>query len=140
MKTTSLLIILLSVIGCTAEPPKRDAAFQTWRDPGSTLRQRADAVLILIPKGTELSRVKKVLGAQGHWSHRHGPRVFVEKSGNTVTANPSPDLDEWTFDYEVPSGVIKLQFTILTGKPSDRCKFIGVTFAEKLRPVPPIAR
>src|SRR5438093_6531026 len=64
----------LSMVGCRhALQTANDAALQMWRSPRSSLQQRADAVNKLIPQGTRIEDVERVLGRKGTWTRFRGP-------------------------------------------------------------------
>lgn len=86
-----------------------DAASRIWRSPDSSLQQRADAVMTLIPKGTSKEEVQTLLGRKGIWTHYHGP------SFDAVRNQPLPDHDYWRLVFEFPDGGVSLEFEPATG-------------------------
>jgi hypothetical protein len=70
-------MLALGLVGCRHAPhPASDAALQIWRSPDSSLEQRADAVNKLIPPGTGIEEVERVLGKKGEWTRFWDPPVF----------------------------------------------------------------
>jgi hypothetical protein len=85
-------VLALGLAGCKHTPPTRsDAALQIWRSPHSSLQQRAAAVNKLIPAGTTIEEVERMLGKNGAWMRFWDPPVF-------------------RFVYEFPDGDVSLEF------------------------------
>ena len=59
-------LLAFALVGCAES--RHQAALQVWRSPDSTLKQRADAVSKLIPKGTSKQTVICILGEDGCWT------------------------------------------------------------------------
>jgi hypothetical protein len=96
----------LSMVGCRHAPQTaHEAALQMWRSRNSSLQQRADAVNKLIPQGTRIEEVEKVLGRKGRWMRFRGPMPDDDTNHRRF-----PDYDYWRFVYEFPGGGVRLQF------------------------------
>src|ERR1017187_10503675 len=86
--------LALGLVGCRhASRTATAAALQIWRSPHYSLQQRADAVNNLIPPGTRIEEVERVLGKKGVWTRFWAPPVF-------------------RFLYEFPDGCVSLEFEI----------------------------
>ena len=85
-------VLALGLTGCRHTPhTATDAALQTWRSPHSSLQERADAVNNLIPQGTRIEEVERVLGKKGVWTRFWDTPVF-------------------RYVYEFPGGGVSLEF------------------------------
>ncbi len=101
-----IAFLALNMVGCRHAPQTaNDAALQMWRSPRSSLQQRADAVNKLIPQGTRIEDVERVLGRKGTWTRFRGPMP-----GDDINHRRFPDYDYWRFVYEFPGGGVSLQF------------------------------
>jgi len=100
------ILILALTAGCSHTlQPGADAehASQAWRSPNSSLQQRADAVITLVPKGTSMHEVERVLG-KGAWTRYHGA------SFDAINNRQLPGHDFWRLIYEFPGGGVGLEF------------------------------
>jgi hypothetical protein len=99
-------LLALSMVGCRHAPQTaNDAALQMWRSSHSSLQQRADAVNNLVPSGTKIEDVERVLGRKGTWKRFRGPMP-----NDNINHRRFPDYDYWRFVYEFPGGGVALQF------------------------------
>jgi hypothetical protein len=102
----AISLLALSLVGCSHAPRSiSDADLQVWRSPGSSLQQRADAVMKLIPQGTTKEEVERILGKKGAWMRFRGPMP-----GDDINHRRFPDYDYWRLVYEFSGGGVSLQF------------------------------
>ena len=81
-----------------------------WRSPSSTAEERVDAVMKLIPRGSSLDSVKKLLGNDGVLAHYFGPSMSLIQNTNGESSVRSGTHDFWQMEYRTPTGKVALRF------------------------------
>ena len=101
----AITLLTLAICGCT-HPPKaaRDGILQVWRSADSSLKQRADALTSLFPKGTSKEEIERVLDRKGMLTH------YCGLSLDSINKRKLPDHDFWRVVYEFPGGGVSLEF------------------------------
>ena len=114
MQAFAFVLTCLLTLGCSQEQSHslgksnlREQALEVWQSATATPEQRLEAVRKLMPVGTSIKAVQRLLG-EGEFNRFHGP--YIGYVGHFTNSIPNPTTDANWLQYKFPQGDVMLVF------------------------------
>jgi hypothetical protein len=81
-----------------------------WISTDVTINQRVEAARALVPLGSKIEDVRRILGQPDRNLRLHGSLVSVDDAAKGKASPPAGDYEAWMMEYEFRDGLVLIQF------------------------------